>query len=551
MADATVSSTVLLERGRVACRRRVWSDAVACLTAADRASPLVAGDLDLLAVAMRLTGRDADADDCAARSYQAWLRAGEPQRAARRAAWLALQLLLRGQDVPSQAWSARADLLLRQVSDDPLPERGLLMIMSALTELDGGQRETAFATYVEITELGTRFVEPDLVAIGQLGQGEALAAMGRVGEAMTKLDEAMLAVTTTTVTPEAAGIVYCAVIEACEGVFDLHRARQWTAELDRWCQDQPGLVAFRGSCLVHRAHLMQLSGNWSDAVDEAEIACSLLGGHPAAGEAHYCLGELHRLRGEPEQAERCFREASRWIAEPQPGLALLWLDRGRRDDAAAAMRAVLDHTTEHRERWRLLPGYVEIMIETGQLVIAREAANELVDAAEASGTPQLLAMAYQAIGACSVAERDGSAALMALRVAWSAWRELEAPYESARVRMLMARAHRLVGDDASAEMELEAAGWVFEQLGAAPALDRVRRLSSRAAPAGPLTGREVEVLRLVATGMTNRAIAAELFLSEKTVARHISNLYTKLHVGSRAAATAYAYQHDLVRPHPT
>lgn len=551
MADATVSSIELLERGRAAYRERVWSDAFACLSEADRTSSLEAADLDLLAVAARLNGRDVAADDVAARCYEAWLREGRPRAAARRAAWLSLQLLLRGQEVPCRAWSARADLLLRDVSDDPLPERGFLMIINGLAELNGGEPDSALETFTRIAELGFHCVEQDLIAIGQLGQGEALAALGRVAEAMTKLDEAMLAVTTKVVTPEAGGIVYCAVIEACEAVFDLRRARQWTAALDRWCDEQPGLVAFRGSCLVHRAHLMQLSGHWTDAVDEAEAACSLLGGQPTAGEAHYRLGELHRLRGEYLEAERCFHEAGRWIAAPQPGLALLWLNQGRGDDAATAIRTALEHTSGDLERFRLLPGYVEIMLDIGQLAAARRAATELVVAAETLAAPWLLAMAGHVAGACSVAEGDGAAGLSTLRAAWSAWRDQEVPYESARVRLLMAQAHRLLGDHASAEMELEAAGWVFDHLGAVPDLDRVRRLSMRTTPAGPLTGREVEVLRLVATGMTNRAIAAQLFLSEKTVARHLSNIFAKLRVGSRAAATAYAYQHDLVQTHPT
>ncbi|HEU5484960.1 MAG TPA: hypothetical protein VFU98_08650, partial [Microlunatus sp.] len=396
MADATVGSAELRERGRAAYRRREWSDAFACLSEADRDTPLDAADLDLLTVAARLTGRDEAADDYAARCYESWLSAGRPRPAARRAAWLSLQLLIRGEDVPCRAWCARADQLLRHVGEDPGPERGLLLVIQALGEMGRGEPATALQTYTAVVELAVRFVEPDLAAIGQLGQGEALAALGRVGEAMAKLDEAMLAATTPSVTPEAAGIVYCAVIEACESVFDLRRARQWTSALDRWCHDQPGLVAFRGSCLVHRAHLMQVSGDWSDAVEEAESACALLDGHPGVGEAHYRLGELHRLRGEFPQAERCFRAASRWMADPQPGLALLWLDRGRRREAAAAVRAVLDHTSGELQRWRLLPGYVEIMLEVDELAAARQAATELTTGAESSGSPWLVATAHQA-----------------------------------------------------------------------------------------------------------------------------------------------------------
>ena len=545
-----IGTVKLCEDGRAAYHRRVWSTAFACLSEADRASPLDAPDLDLLADAAhfvgRDVGRDADADEYAARSFRAWVKQQQPRRAARRAAWLGLRLLLRGEEVQAAAWFARAGEILSGVAGGPDPEQGLLLIPVGLAHLRDGEPEAALDTFGEVAALGERFDEPDLAAMGQLGQGQALVAMGRISEAMTRLDEAMLTVTTGDVLPGASGIVYCAVIAECEGVFDLHRARQWTSALNRWCDAQVGLVPYRGICLVHRAHLMQLSGEWTDAVEEADHACSLLGGHPAAGEAYYRLGELHRLRGRFGDAERCFREASRWMADPEPGLAVLRLAQGRVDEAAAAIRHALDHATGDFERSRLLPAYVSIMLAADEPEAARAGAAELAQTAEQFGAAFLVAVSAQADGACALAGGDGLTALAKLRAAWSAWRELAAPYESAQVRLLMAQAHQVLGDQGSAELELEAAGWVFDHLGAAPDLERVRKLSAHGEPAGPLTGREVEVLRLVATGATNRAIAAELFLSEKTVARHLSNIFTKLDVSSRAAATAYAFQHGLV-----
>ena len=466
--------------------------------------------------------------------------------AVRRAAWLGIRLLLRGEELQAAAWFARAGRLLDGVDEDPEPERGFLLISVALDQLRAGEPETALATSTEVAELGARYDEPDLAAIGRLGQGQALVATGRISEAMSRLDEAMLTVTTGEVSPGASGIVYCAVIGECEAVFDLRRARQWTSALNRWCDAQPGLVPYRGICLVHRAHVMQLNGEWADAVEEADNACSLLGGHPAEGEAYYRLGELHRLRGRNDDAERCFREASRWLADLQPGLALLRLAQGRIGDAAVAIRHALDGVTGGLERSRLLPAYVLIMLAADEPALASAGAAELSRTAGMFGSPVLVAMAAQAAGACALAEGDGQGGLSKLRTAWAAWRELDAPYESAQVRLLMAEAHRLLGDPGSAELELEAAGWVFDHLGAAPDLERVRKLSSHGSPARPLSGREVEVLRLVATGMTNRAIASELFLSEKTVARHLSNIFTKLDVASRAAATAYAFQQGLV-----
>ena len=156
-------------------------------------------------------------------------------------------------------------------------------------------------------------------------------------------------------------------------------------------------------------------------------------------------------------------------------------------------------------------------------------------------------MAAHAQGAVLLAEGDPRAALAVLRGAWLAWQELEVPYEAGRVRVLIGLACRELGDHDGAEMELDAARWVFRQLEAAPDLARVEALSDKAgAGAGGLTARELQVLRLVAEGETNKAIAADLFISERTVDRHLSNIYAKLGVSSRAAATAHAYQHRLI-----
>ena len=534
----------LCERGRAAFDGRLWSEAHACLAQADRAGRLDAADLDRLAVAAQLVGRDNEADEYAAHSFRAWIDCGELRRGARRAAWLGLQLFLRGEDVRSRAWFARVREVVDKLGDDANPERGFLLIPVGLGQLNGAA-EAATATFAEVADCGRRYGDPDLLAIGELGQGQATLALGLIPQAMVKLDEAMLAVTSDEVSTEAAGIVYCAVIGECEASFDLDRARQWTSALDRWCAAQPGLVPYRGICLVHRAHLLQLSGEWSAAVDEADHACALLGGHPAAGEAYYRLGELHRLRGSYGDAERCFRQAGRWLADPQPGLALLRLAQGRSVEAASAIQQAIASQPNELGRARLLPAYVSIMLETGEHEAARRAATDLSGVASLVGTPLLGALAAEVEGACALSDGDGIAGLGHFRIAWRAWRDMGAPYESAQARVMMARCHLQVGDGGSAELELDAAGWVFEHLGAAPDLEQVRRLSSRG-PLGPLTGREVEVLRLVATGTTNRAIAAELFLSEKTVARHLSNIFAKLNVQSRAGATAYAYQHHLV-----
>jgi len=302
-----------------------------------------------------------------------------------------------------------------------------------------------------------------------------------------------------------------------------------------------------------------LHGEWPDAVDAAQEACQrlappaeqpgldLTGGHPAAGAAFYRRAELHRLSGQFTQAEQAYQLANQRGFEPQPGLALLRLAQGQDGMASGTIRRVLDEASDRVDRARLLGAYVEIVLSTGDVAAARAAADELSAIADLFDAALLRATAAQATGAVLLAEGTPRAALAVLRRAWTAWQELEVPYQAARVRVLIARACRELGDADSAEMELDAARWVFGRLGALPDLATVESLSGKAAPTtGGLTPREVQVLSLVAAGLTNRSIANDLFLSEKTVARHVANIFTKLGLSSRSAATAYAYQHGIV-----
>jgi ATP/maltotriose-dependent transcriptional regulator MalT len=419
-----------------------------------------------------------------------------------------------------------------------------------------GQLEVAYATFVEASGVGERFRDADLVTLARHGQGRALIRMGRDAEGKALLDEVMVAVTSGAVSPIVVGDVYCSVIQACEESFDLRRAQAWTAALSHWCAEQPDLVPYRGQCLLHRAEIMQLHGAWQDAIEEVQRASERLAQRPgqsAKGAAYYRRAELHRLCGEFAEAEECYRQASRCGREPQPGLALLRLAQGQVDAAQAAIRRVVDEAESFVARSRLLPAHVEIMLAAGDLDAARSGADELAAMADQLDAPVLRARATLAQGAVLVAQGDARGALAALREAWSAWQELDAPHEAASTRALIGLACRGLGDDDTAEMELDAARWAFQELGAAPDVARMDAFSRRLAAKGTggLTARELEVLRLVAAGKTNRTIAADLFLSEKTVARHVSNIFGKLGVSSRAAATAHAYEHDLVEGRPT
>jgi DNA-binding CsgD family transcriptional regulator len=343
--------------------------------------------------------------------------------------------------------------------------------------------------------------------------------------------------------------MYCSVIDGCQEAYAARRAHEWTAALTRWCEEQPDMVSFTGRCLVHRAEIMQMHGQWPGALEEVRKARERFeraARRDGAGVALYRQGELHRLRGQVQDAEGAYREASRRGCEPQPGLALLRLAQGKTDAAVAAIRRMAGETSEPVLRAGLLPAYVEIMIAAGDTEEARAAALELADIAGGYEAGMLDALVGQATGAVALAEGDAREALTLLRRSWQLWQELDAPYEGARVRVLVGLACRALGDDDAAALEFEAARAAFAELGAAPALAQLDGLTgSRPADHG-LTARELQVLRLVAGGETNKAIAAQLVLSERTIDRHVSNILTKLRLSSRAAATAYAYEHDLV-----
>jgi len=539
-----------LALGRQHSANRAWTDAFASLSAADKATPLGAQDLELLATSAYMTGRDGHYRETLDRVYQARIAAGEMKRAVRCAIWLGLAYLFKGDLGQGSGWLANAQQMLEREQTD-CAEHGYLLMPLAEKLLGSEDYAGSLAAATEAFEIGERFADADLVSCARHLQGRALIGQGHVEKGLERLDQAMIAVTAGELDPIMTGLIYCSVIQACQRVYSLARAWEWTSALTKWCEAQPQMAAFTSTCLVHRAEIMQLRGAWPDAMAEARRAQArqFQGTEQAShAAAHYQQAEVHRLYGDFEAAEAAYRSASQQGHDPQPGLALLRLSQGRGDTAAAAMHRAVGAATDPLKRARLLPAHLEILLAVGDLEGARVASRELAETAARFDTAVLWAMAAQAGGAVQLAEGDAPAALRSLKRAFDGWQQAEAPYDSARVRVLMGMACRAVGDDEGAALELDAAKAAFAELGAAPDVARVEALMHDAArqDSHPLTRRELQVLRLVAAGKTNKAIAEDLHLSEKTVDRHASNIFNKLDVPSRAAATAYAYKHKLI-----
>lgn len=533
-------------------RSERWTETYEQLLQADQVRTLEPKKLEKLALAAYLTGKDAESFQILERVHQSYLDYGQLEKAVRCAFWLGLMLMNAGERARSSGWFARGERLLQDKKGPDCAEKGLLLLPAAITALYGGHPARARQLFEQAATIGERFGDVDLIALGGLGQGQAMIKLGEVAEGIKLLDEMMITVETEEVFPVATGIIYCAVIETCRKVWDLRRAQEWTSALTRWCEAQPDIIPFRGQCLVRRAEIIQLHGEWPKALEETTEACELLTrppGEPAAGEAYYRKAELLRLMGNPAAAEGCYREAAKWGRKPQPGLAMLRLTQGQKDTAETSIRNTLLDTKDTIRRAELLPAVVRIMIAVQQTADAFEAAEELYGIAKQFDVNYLYAMSAHCQGAVFLADGRIDLAREHLEKALKFWKALHLPYESAHTRELKGLVYRELNDKDNSDTELAAAKWVYEQLKAKPDLKRINRLLSKnrhLETTHLLTLRELQVLHRVASGKTNRSIAGELFISERTVDRHVSNIFNKLGVSSRVEATTFALKNKIL-----
>jgi DNA-binding CsgD family transcriptional regulator len=550
-----------LESARAAASARRWSDVYEVLDELDRRSALAVEDLELLATAAFLLGHRQECRQVRLRAYQLYLHRGNVRQAARCAARIGLEQLSAGEIAEvagclpvslsaCSAWAAQAAALVEREQEGA--EHGYLLIPVAYEQLamhaDPARASEAAA---QAAIIGRRFGDPDLLALALTLQARALVRSARVPEGVALLDESVALVVAGEVSPLVAGLALTAAVDTSRETFELVRADEWTSALARWCARQEGMLTFRCRSLAHRAALEQRHGRWDEALELADRACEspIAELDPsAAGAARYEQGEVLRRRGELRGAHAAFRRAGQLGRDPQPGLALLQLAHGNIAAASASLDRVLGETPERLARAGMLPARVQILLAGGARSIAADAVRELEHLARDHATPALEAAARQANAAVLLAEGDHRAALASSRQAWRAWRHLELPYEEAQVRVLIARCCRALGDEATAALELDAACEAFARLGARPELDRVGALlgqPTHAASSG-LTRREREVLELLASGLTNRAIAELLHVTTRTVETHVSSILTKLGVSTRAAATALAHRRGLV-----
>jgi DNA-binding CsgD family transcriptional regulator len=549
--NATAAAAAPLEKARAALDRWAWSEALDLARSVDPGAGLAETDrLDVVAEAAWWLGRLDDCIEAREQAYALYEAAGEMVRAGQCAVWLYEHHQMKARAAIGGAWLRRARRALEDNAESV--EFGALLLREAEAAHGSGDLARAAELAGDALALGRKTASADLEAEALQTMGRVLIDGGRPADGLGHLDEAMLSAVEGRLRPYTTGKVYCSLISACEALGDVRRAAEWTEATLRWSEHHP-LAMWPGICRVHRATVLQLRGDWEAAEREARRACDELDGfhRPIAAAGYVEVGEIRRRLGDLDGAEEAFAMAEELCGQRSAGLALVRLAQRRIDLATSIITGMLaEQAWNELARGKLLPARVQIAVAAGDLHDAAAAADELDRIAAAFESPALAAAALSARGRLQLAQGDSAAACTTLQDALHHWQQLEVPYEVATVRLLLGQACRNCGDEDGAGRSLERAAAIFDKLGAALDARQTRDLTSSSPRPGGLTAREAEVLSLVASGRTNRDIAGDLYLSERTVARHLSNIFTKIGVTSRTGAAAFAYENDLVASEP-
>jgi ATP/maltotriose-dependent transcriptional regulator MalT len=535
-----------LQRARDAYARGRWDLAHDGFRDAAAAGPLDLDDLAAQADAAWWLGRTDESLALSEEVYRRCLQGEQTSTAGRLAVEIGFLWLLRGEETIGSGWISRAHRLLDGAPE--CAEHGYLRYLDVLAALDAAEFALAIERAREMEALARRHDDATLAAIAIVLEGVATVRSGRVARGLAICDEAMLPVRAGAVTPNWAGNLYCQVMGLCFELADFERARAWTDATERWCDQFSNAAMFTGICRVHRAQLLHLEGAWEQAELRVRQACRDLDdmnvGVVAAG--HYEIGELRRLRGDHDAAGRAYARARELGRDPQPGSALLRLAQGDTTAARTALETALAGADQPLARAPSLTALLDVAEVTEDAELAATTAAALREIAADFPTPGLLAQADQAEGVAHLLHDRPERALRSLLEACRRWRGLEARYEVARTQLRVGRALDASGDAEGADRERQQAAATLSALGAPDGPD------ARPGPPGPpgpapggLTAREVEVLRAVAGGATNAAVAEQLTISERTVERHLSNVYLKLQVSSRTEAVRFAFTHGL------
>ena len=532
------TNSELLMTARTAHARRDWHASYQAFARAGEEAVLCTDDLDAMAVAAWRLGRGKESLRVAERVF-AQLSRTDPSSAAMKAVELGLAWFTRGDVNIGRGWMNRARRLLDAESEGE--SHGYLVYLEALVAMVSRDADALANRVTTLQGICGRLDSPALTALCRVA--EALAAIGetRIADAYALIDEAMLPVLADEVPIDWAGDIYCVVLNQCHRLADLPRMREWTHSMDRWCTDFAASANYGGVCDVHRLQIQAAGDDYRMLEERLAAASSALeevNGY-AAAEGYYQLGEVRRLRGNAEGALAAFARARALGKDPQPGEALLRCAQGDGDRAWTDLRVALAGE-DLSGRMRLLHGAVDVALARGSVEEAERHCAEMESGAEAFGTPGFRAWAAHARGAILVQQGQHPDALASLEAALREYRTQQSRYETAQVYEWMAVAHRGLGDEELAAADTATAENIYAQLGVEPA-----HVCGATTPGG-LTRREIEILAHIASGATNKQVAEQICISEKTVGRHLANIYAKLGVSSRTAAVTWAYANNVI-----